>query len=162
MDGGGHFGWRNHFRSHFSPFQINTQLSFFCLKFTKWPPAAILDDWKSLQIAFLAISDQYATLIFSGNFVTKWPPQTFLMTENHFRSHFSPFQINTQLSFFRFFSQNGRRRPFWMTKSHFQSHFSPFQINTQLFFCFWIFFTGTSLKRSVATSNMKLIGEFLI
>ena len=30
----------NHFRSHFSPFQINTQLLIF---FSKWPPAAILD-----------------------------------------------------------------------------------------------------------------------
>ena len=28
--------------------------------FAKWPPAAILDDQKSLSIAFLAISDQYA------------------------------------------------------------------------------------------------------
>ena len=50
-----------HFRSHFSPFQINTQL-LFLLK--KWLPAAILDDRKSLSIAFLAISDQYATFIF--------------------------------------------------------------------------------------------------
>ena len=25
------------------------------------------------------------------------PPPPILMTENHFRSHFSPFQINTQL-----------------------------------------------------------------
>ena len=32
--------------------------------FAKWPPAAILDDQKSLFIAFLAISDQYATFIF--------------------------------------------------------------------------------------------------
>ena len=32
--------------------------------FTKWPLAAILDDRKSLSIAFLAISDQYATFIF--------------------------------------------------------------------------------------------------
>ena len=31
--------------------------------FTKWLPAAILDDRKSLLIAFLAISDQYATFI---------------------------------------------------------------------------------------------------
>ena len=31
----------NHFRSYFSPFQINTQLLFF---FTKWLPTAILDD----------------------------------------------------------------------------------------------------------------------
>ena len=47
----------------------------------------------------------------------------FWMTENHFRSHFSSFQINTQLYFV---SQNGCRRPFWMTENHFQSHFSPF------------------------------------
>ena len=32
--------------------------------FAKWPPAAILDDQKSLSIAFLAISDQYATFFF--------------------------------------------------------------------------------------------------
>ena len=32
--------------------------------FAKWPPAAILDVRKSLSIAFLAISDRYATLIF--------------------------------------------------------------------------------------------------
>ena len=59
------------------------------------------------------------------------PPPPFWMTENHFRSHFSPFQINMQRFFF--FSQNG-----WMTKNHFWMYFSPFQINTQLFF--WIFF----------------------
>ena len=41
----------NRFRSHFSPFQINAQFLFF---FTKWLPAAILDDRKSLSIAFLA------------------------------------------------------------------------------------------------------------
>ena len=32
--------------------------------FAKWPPAAILDDQNSLSIAFLTISDQYATFIF--------------------------------------------------------------------------------------------------
>ena len=36
----------NHFRSHFWPFQINTKLWYFF--FTKWLPAAILDDRKSL------------------------------------------------------------------------------------------------------------------
>ena len=84
-----------------------TTLIFF---FTKWLPAAILDDRISLSIAFLAISDQYATLIF---FFTKWLPAAILevrfgqfwMTENHFRSYFSPFQINLFL--------NGRRWPFW-------------------------------------------------
>ena len=85
----------NHSRSHFSPFQINTQLLFFF--FTKWLPAAILDDRKSLSIAFLAISDQYATFNFFSQNGCRRP---FWMTENHFRSHFSPFQINTQLLFF--------------------------------------------------------------
>ena len=33
-------------------------------KVAKWRPPAILDDRKSLSIAFLAISDQYATLFF--------------------------------------------------------------------------------------------------
>ena len=78
----------NHFRSHFSTFQINRQFIFYfsqngrrqpfwmtenhfwplCFFFTKWLPGAILDDRKSLSIAFLAISDQYATLIFSKPF----------------------------------------------------------------------------------------------
>ena len=56
------------------------------------------------------------------------------MTENHFRSHFSPLQMNTQLFFLKFVSQNGCWQPFWMTENHFRSHFSPFQINTQLWF----------------------------
>ena len=101
----------NHFRSHFSPFQINTQLLFIYF-FTKWLPAANLDDRKSLSIAFFSISDQYAT---SFLFFSKWPPaaievqfRPFWMTENHFRSHFSPFGINTQL-FLYLFSQNGCR-----------------------------------------------------
>ena len=61
---------KNHFRSHFSPFQINTQL-FFLIVFKMAagrhfgsPFWAILDDQKSLSIAFLAISDQYATFFF--------------------------------------------------------------------------------------------------
>ena len=106
---------------------------------TKWPLAPILDDRKSLSIALLAISDQCATFIFleilSHN-VLRWP---FWMTENNFRSHFSPFQINTQLLFFwEISSQNVRRRPFWMTENHFPLHFSPFHINMLLYF-FWKF-----------------------
>ena len=117
----------NEFRSHFSPFQINTQLFIFLILFTKWQPvailddqkslfdrisrhfrsirnfiflftkllpAAILDDRKSLSIAFLAISDQYSTFFFI--LFTKLPAA---ILENPFRSHFSPFQINTQLFF---------------------------------------------------------------
>ena len=68
-----------------------------------WPATAILDDQKSLSIAFLAISDQYPTFIFFGNVSPNDLRQPFWMTENHFRSHFSPFQINTQLLFFQIF-----------------------------------------------------------
>ena len=44
------------------------KVGFFC----KMALPAILDDQKSLSIAFLAISDQYATFIFL-NFFSKWP-----------------------------------------------------------------------------------------
>ena len=37
---------------------------------------AILDDRKSLSIAFLTISDQYATFVF--DFFSKWPPAAIL------------------------------------------------------------------------------------
>ena len=95
MAAGSHFGWpkitfdriSRHFRSI-------CNFYFFWFFFTKWLPAAILDDRKSLLIVFLAISYQYATF-FSQNSCRR----PFWMTENHFRSHFSPFQINTQLWF---------------------------------------------------------------
>ena len=159
----------NHVRLHFSPFQINTQLViFFWFFFTKWLPAAILHDRKSLSIAsfrshfrsicnfnffhkmaagdhfvwpkitFDRISRHFRSIYNFDFFLTKWLPLTILMTENHFRSHFSPFQINTQFWLFFLFSQNGCRRPFWMTENHFRMHFSPFQINTQ--FHFYLFF----------------------
>ena len=63
----------NHFRMHFSPFQINTKLFFFKMAAgghfgsSLW---AILDDRKSLSIAFLAISDQCTTYYFF--FFSKW------------------------------------------------------------------------------------------
>ena len=68
-----HFGWpkmnfdriSRHFRS------IRNFLFFFNFFFTKWLPAAILDDRKSLSIAFLTISDQYSPFIF-WNLFTKW------------------------------------------------------------------------------------------
>ena len=125
------------------------------------PPAPILDDRKSLSIAFLAISDQYTTFIF----FTKWLPAAILDDQKSL-SIFSAFQINTQLLFVSqngcqqpfwmtenhfiaflaisdqyatCFSQNGCRRPFWMTENHFRMHFSPFQINTQLLFLLLFF-----------------------
>ena len=179
----------NHFRSHFSAFQIIMQLLFFWIFFTKWLPAAILDDRKSLSMAFLAISDQCTTFYFFhkmaacghfgwpkitfdrisryfrsirnfyffGFFFHKmaagdhfgWPKITFNRITRHFRSirnfHFGlpkitfnritcHFRPTRNFSFFWFFFQNGRRRPFWTTENHFWSHYSPFQINTPLFF----------------------------
>ena len=123
----------NEFRSHFSPFQINTQLLFWFV-FTKWLPAAILDDRKSLLIAFLAISDQYSTLTFFILF-TKWLPAAILDDR---KSHSIAFlAISDQYAtLFLICSQNGCRRPFWMNENHFRSHFSPFQINAQLWFLF--------------------------
>ena len=124
--------WRseNHFRSHFSPFQINTQFLFLFF-FTKWLPAAILDDRKSLLIAFLSISYQYASffshkIAAGGHFGC--PKITFLRISCHFRSihnfFFSKWPLAAILEV--------RFGPFCMTENHFQLHFWPFQINTQL------------------------------
>ena len=266
MASGGHFGLPKISFDRISRHFRSIHNSFF---FTKWLSASILDDRKSLFIAFLPISDQYATFFFSQNgcpghfgwpkitfdrisrhfrsirnfyyfdFFHKmaasghfgWPKITFdrisrhfrsmrnlkffsqdgsqwpfWMTENYFWSHFLPFQINTQLWFFLFAkwlpaailddrkslsttftlhfrsirnfdfffkSQNGSRRPCWMTENHFRMHFSPFQINTQLFFFKWspaaileVWFAPKTIGFFhyvlwMAMPNMKLIGEFM-
>ena len=95
-----------------------------------WLPSAILDVRNSLSMAFLAISDQYET--FFKFCLQNGSRRPFWMSEIHFRSHFWPFQIDTQ--FFLNFWQDGRRRPFWMSETHFRLHFWPFQIDMQLFF----------------------------
>ena len=130
MGAGGHFGWPkitfDRISRHFWSIR-----NFFCFRFffTKWLPTAILDGRKSLLIAFLVISDQYATfyvfhkMAAGGHF--GWPKITFDRISRHFRSI---------RNFFIYFSQNRCRRPFWMAENHFRSHFSPFQINAQLFF----------------------------
>ena len=94
------------------------------------PPSPILDDRKSLSIACLAISDQYATFCIYF-FFTKWLPVAILDDRKSLSTAF--LAISDQYATFDFFSQNGCRRPFRMTENHFRSHFSPFQINTQLF-----------------------------
>ena len=119
-------GWRRpfwmsefHFRSHFWSCQIDTQLKFFGNFLTKWLTSAILHVRNSLSIAFLAISDRYATLFFWGNFWQNGCRRPFWKFEIPFRSHFLPFQIN---------------RPFWISEIHFLSQFWPFQIDTEFFF----------------------------
>ena len=109
MAASGHFGWPKFTFDRISRHLISIHNFDFFFKFTKWLPPAILDDRKLLSNAFLAISEQYTTFV-AAIFEVRFGP--FWMTENHFRSHFSPFQINTQL-FFDFFFQNGRKRPFW-------------------------------------------------
>ena len=129
---------KNYFVSHFLLFQINTTIFIFVIFFTKWLSAAILDIRKSLSVAFLAISDQYATLFVFEIFIfviflQNGCRQLFWMSENHIRSHFWPFQTNTQL-FLNFILQNRCRRSFWMSEIHFGSHFWLFYINTYFIF----------------------------
>ena len=61
------------------------------------------------------------------------------MTENHFRSHSRHFRSIRNLFFFKM-----------AASSHFGSRFLPKSIGTDLY------------SRSVARSNMKLIGAFLM
>ena len=165
MAAGGHFGWpKIIFNQHYSPFQITTQLIwFFFHKMATgghfgWPKIT----FDRISRYFRLIRNFFFLIFFSQNGCRR----PFWMTENHFWSYFSPFQINTQLfNFFHklaagghfgwpkitfdrisrhfrsirnfyLFSQIGCRRPFWMTENHFRSHFSLFQINTQLLFFF--------------------------
>ena len=132
-------GWRRpfwmseiHFRSHFWPFQIDRPFWISEIHFRSqfWPfqidtnffLAAILDVWKSLWIAFLAISDWSAILDVRNSL-----SMAFLVISDPYRT------------FFFNFWQNGHWRPFWMSANNFRSHFWTFQIDTQLFF--WNFLT---------------------
>ena len=75
MVAGSHFGCPK-----ITLYQINTTIFIFVKFFTKWLPAAILDVRKSLSVAFLAISDQYATFLL--NCFTKWLPSAILDIRN--------------------------------------------------------------------------------
>ena len=92
----------------------------------------------SLWITFLAILDQYRFLIF-GIFLQngwRWP---FWMSENHFRSHFYPFHIDTQLKFFLKFLTMADVGHFGCPKITFDlisSHFTSIP-NLNFFWNFW-------------------------
>ena len=132
--------FENDFQSHFWSFQIDTQLYFFLKFLTKWLTSSILDVRNSLSIAFLAISDRYATLFFfeifdkmaaGGHFGC--PKFTFDRISGHFRSigrfGFLKFTFDRNSSHFRSMQNFFFRRPFWMSENHFGSHFCPFQID---------------------------------
>ena len=135
MAAGGHFGWPKITFDRISRHFRSIRNLFVLILFTKWLPAAILDDRKSPSIAFVAISDQYATLIL----FTKWLPAAILDDRKSLSIAFIAISDQYETFFFEFFSQNGCRRPFWMTEVHFQWNFSSFQINMQLLFCLILF-----------------------
>ena len=95
----------------------------------------------------------------------------FWMSEIHFRSHFWPFLIDTQLEFcWKFLTKwlpSAKKhfgwhfwpfqinRPFWMSEIHFRWHFWPFQIHTELFF--WIFLTKWPPAAILDGTTMSII-----
>ena len=98
----------NHFRSHFWPFQIDKQLKFFEI----FDKMADVGHFGCPKCIFDRISDQYKTL--KKIVFTIWPPAPILDVRN--------------------FWQNGWHWPFCMSEIDFRSHFRPFQIDTQLNF----------------------------
>ena len=117
--------------------------NFYFVKFVyKMASAGHFGFQKSLSVAFLVISDQYETFFYKMAAGAHFgcPKLTFDLISGHFRSirnYFFKFLtiFDTQLIFFGFFLQNGRRQPFLMSEIHFQSHFWSFQIDRP----FWIY-----------------------
>ena len=152
MAAGGHFRWTKitfdrisqHFRSIRNIFLKNicSQIGHFGRRF-----------WiKSFVIVFLAISDQYATFYFL-NFFHKmaagghygWPKITFEFFGNYVPEMSAGGDIGwTKITFDRISYH------FRSIRNFFGGIFSPKSIGTSLY------------SRSVATSNMKLIGAFFI
>ena len=125
---GGHFGLPkitfDRISRHFRSIRNFYFLWFFC---TKRPPAAILNDRKSLWIAFLALSGLCATFL--------------LLHKMAVGGHFGL----PKITFDRISHQ------LWSIRNFiFLAQFWPKSIRTSLY------------SRSVATSNMKLIGAFFI
>ena len=121
----------------------------------KWPPVAILDVQKSLCITFLTISDQYHNFNFCEVFLQNGCQRPFWMSENHFRSHFWPFQINTQF-FFIFFYKMAALGHFGCPKFTFD-HISGYSRSIQIFYfcnfflqngCRWPFWMSENHFRS--------------
>ena len=105
-----------HFWTHFWPFQIDMQLFLFLIFDNMTAVDHISGHFRSIR--------NYKFNLF---FLQNDRRRSFWMSEIHFRSHFWPFQIDTQhFYFFENFWQNGCRRPFWMSEIHFRSHFWPF------------------------------------
>ena len=83
------------------------------------------------------------------------------MTENHFRLHFSPFQINTQLFFYVFEwppVAGGHIDPYWMTEPHFDLFFdrsSRHFRSIRIFFSKWA--AGDHLGSPISPQNNRVL-----
>ena len=97
----GHFGCPkftlDHISGHFRSIQI-----FFCIFFYKMADVGHFGCPNLLSIAFLAISDRYATLICFWNFWQNGWRRPFWMSEIHFRSHFWHFRSIGHFGFPKF------------------------------------------------------------
>ena len=80
--------------------------TFFFFKFTKWLPAAILDDRKLLLNVFHAISDQY-TIFFVWNFFLK------MATGGHFGSPIWPILDDPKSLLIAFLAISDQYTTFW-------------------------------------------------
>ena len=110
--------FENHFRSHFWPFQIDTQL-YFC--FEIFDKMAAVGQFGCPNLTFDRISGHFRSIRNFNLFWNFWQNgcrRPFWMSEIHFGSHFWPFQID---------------RPFWISEIHFRSQFCPFLIDTNFF-----------------------------
>ena len=107
-------------KNHFLPFQINTIIFIFVIFFLEF-------FFGCSKLTFDGISGHFRSIrnFFFKTFLQNGRRRPFWMSEIHFWTHFWPFQIDMQLTFFLNFWQNDCRR----------SHFWPFQIDTE-FYCF--------------------------
>ena len=164
MAAGSHFGCpkitfgriSGHFRSI-------RNFNFF--NFYKMASGALLDVRNSLSIAFLAISDQYASYIFLEIlifviFFYKMAARPFWMSENHFWSHFWPFQINTQPTFFKFFYKMAAVGHFGCPKftlDHSSAYFKSIQIFLYFnFFTKWLPVAILDVRKSLSISFLSI------
>ena len=168
MAAGDHFGLQKitfdrisrHFRSicnFFVSFWMTDQYATFIFWFfsTKWLPAAILDDRKSLFMTFLAISDQYATFFLhkmaaNGHF--RWPKITFDRISRHFRSMRNLFYF-----FFKMATGRHYRSPFWAILEDRKSLSIAFLAISDQYTTFYFYFFPNGRQRPFWKSDLRQI-----
>ena len=117
-----------------------------------WQPFSMTENHFRISRHFKSIRN----FSFFWNYFTKWP---FWITENHCQSHFSPFQINTQV-FKIFFSQNACH--FVSPKITFDRISRHFRSIRNFHFC-WHFFTrwpATSGQKSLSIAFLTISDQY--